>query len=253
MSDVLVGNVQVIAPLAESLDNVSNAEADGANRQPRLSRKRNQIVENSTTARMRAMLDGRYFVQSTATPGTGISAAIQTSFSATSGLITVKNTGSSQIILDYLKLLVVTAPASATSLQLAAFLDNVAVADRLSSGGTALPAPVNANSNSTTSGADVTTTFGALTLAAASASQRRIARACARSVIAVVNDEIYLDFGDDAFAGSDDMGGTIAKRCVVSMPPVAIDPNWEFLINAWLPANSVTALNTEVELGFYKR
>lgn len=196
--------------------------------------------------------EGSYFNAINPTPGTGIAQTIQTSFSGTNGVLTVRNgtAGAHQkrLFLDYVRLIPTVAPASATRSELLISLDD---STRYSSGGSSITALPNANMHSTdTSNAVVH--FGALTLSAETANVRRIARAQLRAAIPVVFEEYVIRFAQpEPVAGT--MAGTTALRSVIPVGPAMLGPGHSLQVHLWHPSNATTAASWEFELGWWER
>src|SRR5437879_4917507 len=79
---------------------------------------------------------GGYFVATNPTPATAIAFAVNASFDVTKNLFVFKNpnpAGGLRMYLDYIKLICTVAPASATQMAVAMFIDTVS---RYTSGGT---------------------------------------------------------------------------------------------------------------------
>lgn len=201
--------------------------------------------------------DGSYWKAVNATPGTAITANIQTSFSATKALMTIQNSGQAGgplLYLDYIRLIPVVAPASATSSQIVLALDNIT---RYSSGGTQITAFPNATPFLTGPVPSITMYVGALTAAAAGAGVKYVARACLFGAIEVVQSEFILLFRRPT-GESNVNGGTTAVRNVISVGPCVLAPSGgsgynTLVVHDWRPSNATTAPTYEFEVGGWLR
>lgn len=198
---------------------------------------------------------GKYFTATNATPGTGVNHVVSAAYSATVSAFTLRNggaVGAPQIYLDYIRLVVTQAPASATSAQFATFLDSTL----RGSAGTVLSgncASLNQETNqATTSVADLRYTP---TTAAAGANAYQHGRGAIRSVIPVVNDEFLFVFGAADAPGSVGIAGTTAIRTVIPCAPVILGAatNQTFLLHLWFPGNATTPAAFEFEVGWAER
>lgn len=199
-------------------------------------------------ARNAAAAEGSYFSCANATIDTEITghAAPAAGDEATKPLIYIYNGGSKIITPDYIWLKTDTPNASSSQTYFA-----VSVTQELSrdSGGTQLT-PQNARSdNPYSSGATV---YVGAVVTTPSAS-RRVATRQVRSVIAVVEDEYTLAFGQDQRVGAQTSEGTARASLIVSFPPVAIAPGGELLVAQIALSGASTAWDGEVELGFFER
>lgn len=199
--------------------------------------------------------EGTYQVATSPTPGTAIAFAVNASVSETAGnFIYLKNNESQgnsrakRIYLNYIRLLAGTVPAAAVAAHFFIKVDNK---DRYTSGGTTI-IPVNANIDSGT-GTVSQLYAGALTTTAPSPSARLLARGILRSAIPVANDEFVLSCGFVEAPGSIQLGGLVAQRMSVPIPPVVLGPQDNMCLQLWFPSNAVTAPQFEVEMGWFER
>lgn len=199
--------------------------------------------------------EGSYQISTSPTPGTGIAFVVNTGVSETAGnFLYLKNNESQgnirakRIYLHYLRLILTALPASGVSGHFFVKGDNK---DRYSSGGTQI-LPVNANLDAGT-GTVAQLFVGALTTIAPSPSARLLSRGVLRSVIPVLNDEwIFVSGGVDLPAGLS-LGGTVAQRMIVPVPPLVIGPQDNLCIQLWFPSNAVTPPSFEIEAGWWER
>lgn len=198
--------------------------------------------------------EGIYFSATNPTPGSAIAFAVNASSDFTKSFMLFKNTaasGGKRMYLDYVKVLPTTAPASATSMQFAIQVDTAGV-NRYTSGGTTVSGiNVNGDSDTTSVGQVIYATSAVITTAAAGPNVRLVSRGVARSVIPAVLDEIVIQFGGLADAGSS--SGTTAGRSAVTAPPIIVGPQEFAVLNVWFPSNAITALSYEFECGWWER
>jgi hypothetical protein len=192
--------------------------------------------------------EGRYFVATNPTPGTAIAQTIQASFLATNALCTIFNNnaaGGKRIYLDYIRLIVGTVGASATSCELAAVLDKI---NRFSSGGSAITPVCSGDGSNNNTGAVIN--FGAVTAAAASAA-RIVSRITVKPSIQIAKDTYVVKFGAPAGQGS-----TVPSAVGIigqDAPPIVIASQSSLVLHVWNPSNSVTAPTYEFEIGYFER
>lgn len=198
--------------------------------------------------------EGKYFVVSNPTPGTAVASAVSASFSATAPMFILRNsdvTGGLRLYLDYIKILPTVAPASGTSMQVAIQHDTT---NRYTSGGTGPTSGVNVNGDdgSASVGQLYYTSGGALlTAAAAGSSVRLVHRSTPRSTIPAVLDEIAIQFGGWADAGSS--SGTTAGRSSSSGAPLIVAPQGSISVFIWFPSNAITGVSFEFEVAWSER
>ncbi len=205
------------------------------------------------TEMIAAAQNGQYFVARNPTPGTALAFAVSASVSETAGnFLALKNNSSpgatteKKIILDFIRLICKTAPASGTAGYFYAALNSDTA--KYTSGGTELTA-VQTNMNE--SGASVAKVYaGALTTIAAAATARVVAGGVLRTAIPVVGDEWILKFGQDVASGYSLLGGTATERMIIPCPPVILGPQHTLTLQMWFPSNATTAAQFEVEAGW---
>ena len=227
------------------------SKAEGALGRFRTSRYGELLVARADHA-MALADEGSYFKAVNPTPATGIPMTIQTSFVATDGLVSLRNgasAGGKRLYLDYLRLIVSVAPAAAVRSELLIALDNIT---RYSSGGSAIT-PVNANMDSDVASGAVLH-FGALTLAAASANVRNIARAQLRGAAMVIYEEHLLKFGNvEPGNVSAAINSAQVQRQSLLLGPAVIGPGQVLLVHLWNPSNAVTPPSFEFEMGWAEK
>ena len=188
--------------------------------------------------------EGSYFVATNPTTGTGIATTTSVVDDGNSGatsaqtrpLMIVRNAnavGGNNIYPLAIKLLVTSAPTSATFWQMSIRLDDIA---RYTSGGsTIVPKKVNPLSEAT-SPAQIY--FGAITAAAASSNALLVANSMANPTIPVVKDTMIITFG---WPGADSNFGnivTVNTQKVISVPPIVIPPGYSMVLGMWGTSNA---------------
>jgi hypothetical protein len=157
--------------------------------------------------------------------------------------------GAKRIYLDYLDLIVVGTPTTATSAQMAVTIDNT---NRFSSGGTAIT-PVNSNMDSANA-TIAAMNFGAVVLTAASGSARTISRQILKTQATpcfAVGDSVVVNFGM-VQGSTGPSSGTVAQTFNIPIGPVVIGGGDSLNIHLWYPA--VTAAPTyEFDMGWWER
>ena len=189
--------------------------------------------------------EGSYFsgVISGYVPGTGFTAAAQTTFSDTSAIMIVRSNAASAgspvgVRLDTLKLICSNAGAGITAIRLVGVLDN-ASRYTASVGGTAIA--FNANSNiGPQQGSISQAAMGALAPASATAAKRIVGQCVLKGAAPVLNDEFVLRFSNAA-QPSGSIAGTTASTIVRHMEPVIIAPGWCFVLHAFFTGATTAA------------
>lgn len=202
--------------------------------------------------------EGSYYTAN-GTPGTGIAFVVNTGVSETAGnYIYFRNTDTSgngrskRLYLDYIRLLCTAAPAAATAMHFFFKLDKLTrIAAGGSVGGTTL-SPTNTNGDAAV-GSIGTINAGALTTLAPSSDARLLSRGIMRSVISVVNDEFVFKSGGIEGGSSVQLGGLVAQRHVIPVPPIVIGPGQNLALQIWCPGNAVTPPSFEVDAGWVER
>lgn len=223
-----------------------------------------QYVQSLVPTKQVLCDEGSYFVTTNPTPSTPIaygSGGTQTSFSDTVPFLQVINTGNPGdpaapvVFVDYLKLLQIggTAPASTTSVNVVARLDN---GFRASTAGTPTTnTPVNANMNLATPApvARVVTYSGAVaTIPALSAAGRQVGRALIKGGPTLLLDEYTIAHGmNDSPAGQGYL--TTVSAYTSRMPPIGIGPGQSLTYHLFMAAAATNPFSYEFELGHWER
>lgn len=207
--------------------------------------------------------EGGFWVSTNPTVGTGIAGTICTDDAATASSTHAQfapailiynsdvaaNPSSVSIYMKYIKLIVTTAPASATSWKYSLRMDNL---NRYSSGGSVIT-PVNPNPNST-KGSKALIYAGAIVPSALpSGNARLVANGTFDTAIPVVGDQYLMKFGNSEASMDQVNGGTTAKNMTYVVPPVVIPPGWCLALDMWGASNAVTPISFEFEMGHVER
>ena len=206
--------------------------------------------------------EGSYFIATSVTPGTAMPYNIQAAFSDTTPLLYIQNNDSKanpfgkRMYLDYLKLIVGVAPASATGVRLALKTDPVI--RTLGTNNTLSITPTSPNSDVATQSVcsvNAQNNGVASVLTASSTSARLVANASIGG-LPIVGDEIGLIFGSadpGPYAGLTAVEANTPGRRVSACPPVILGPNSALTMYAWFPGNAATGLSYEFEMGWWER
>jgi len=206
--------------------------------------------------------EGSYFIGTNSTPGTALAYALTTGFSDTTPFIYMYNQSrpadqaSKRIHLDYIKIIVTTAPASSTQAYFAIKLDTAlrslttdntttltAVSPNMDIG-VASQALLKAQNSATAS-----------VIAAASNTARVVARGCFGG-LPVVGDELVITSGSPdigSYSGLTAAQATCPGRKCSNCPPIVLGPGNSMEVHLWFPANATTALSYELEMGWWER
>jgi len=210
-----------------------------------------ELIEHPLTVGAYAnSMQGNYFKASNPTPNTGILASVQTTFSATNGLLLLEAASAGadrQVVVDYIRLIVVGPGTGTTRVDALVAIDNI---PRFSSGGS-LITNVNSNMDSGT-GYSSRLRFGALTLVAEGASVRRLSRFVLRDAIYQARQEFIITFGRDSLSyQSQTLVTATADRYLVDAGPIIIGTGDSFVLHVWKPAQA-TAEDFEFEIGWWE-
>ncbi len=140
-------------------------------------------------------------------------------------------------------------PTSATSWQMAMWLEPVGASAYTSGGSVITPVAMNQTIGGFQSRASIY--FGAITAAATTTGGIRIARRQINSAVPVTLDQWMFVFGMSR--GSDQVaGGAGAKNINIGLPPVGIPPGWALKVGMW-GASNAAAPSWEFELVYAER
>lgn len=205
-----------------------------------------QKVQNIWNRDQGIVDEGTYFVATNPTTGTGIATTTSVVDDGNSGatsaqtrpLMIIQNgyaagANNPNIYPLSLKILVTSAPTSATFWQMSLRLDST---QRYTSGGSTI-VPVNPNS-AVGANSRANIYFGAITAAAASAGARLVANAMVNPTIPVVKDTQIINFGNPNSDISIGNIVTVNKTNVINVPPIVIAPGYSLVIGAWGTSNA---------------
>ncbi len=224
-------------------------------------------VQNYYADQYPLALEGSYFIASTPTPNTAIAATTSLVNFASGGtkpyLLLMNNNigGGPNVELDYLKLIVVALPTTATNQQIAITLDTVAAKSPTTAGTVITPVNVNPLSTVTTNCA---VQAGAITTAADSAAARLVFQdftepGTAATPCAVLGDTFVAKFGSlDHPSGSGQLqpvaaGTPLASKIISAYgPPIVAPPGWAIVIKLF-GVGTAAAPSFLFELGYRER
>ena len=155
--------------------------------------------------------------------------------------------GGKRLFVDFIHLILNTAPASATSGRFAVKTDFGSIRG---SAGTLLTA----GNGSTGDAVDgVSEMRVGPTVAAASGNARSLCHGVTRSVIPVTLDEFFFVFGTVDKSMMTSLGGAVAQKIVLPCPPLILEPgnSHQAFVHLWHPANAATAPTYEVGAIWY--
>lgn len=184
----------------------------------------------------------KLFSALTPTPDTGVAQTVQASFSATNGLLCVRNASALKYRPRYLRLVNTVVGTSTTRSECLVAVDQGTA--RYASGGSQLTPKARDTTRETDSSALVY--FGGLTLNAESASVRRLARFQMRGAIMQQFEEWLIVFGRSGH-NYNVLGGGSVQRQVVDAEEVILGPSKDLLVHLWHVGNSGTPPQWEAE------
>lgn len=231
--------------------------ADGATAPDRVDTYGGYIVTNTIPTKHTLADEGSYFVASM-TAGSSQAIFNGTSFSATSGLIALKNNdqqgnpNSKRMYLDYVKLFGWSAvPTSATSVHMLVATDNI---NRAPSAGSTTMTINNVNMDDYTGSIAqayaVNLQSAQMTIPAAGPSVRQLTQCLLSSRIPVVQDSMECYFG--AVEGAGGSIGTTAGRVVTNGAPVVIGAQQWAIFHVWMPSAAAVG-SAELEVAWWER
>lgn len=225
--------------------------SDAAQKQVRSSSFGEPYVYNAMDSEFVQADGGELFSAINPTPSTGIAQTIQATFLSTNGILTFRNNAASVNKRMYPKLLRLINTVVGTSTTRSEGLISIDNITRYASGGSAITPLVNRNMDDLQVSEGILH-FGALTLAAESASIRRVSRFQLRGAIMVQFEEWVLRFG----SGDSDpqsLGGATALRTTVNVPAVGLGQGDSMAIHLWNTGNVTTAPSWEFEFAWVER
>lgn len=236
--------------------------SDTIEREMRLSRYGGQMVESVIPTKHVLSDEGSYFAVTNPTPGTAIAGALSASFSDTipwfllNNIDQPGNPNSKRVYIDYLKLIVTVAPATATTVNVAAKTDTLRA---ITTNNFTSFAPQNVNRDSAVG--SISTFLGqssatASAVAASTSGARLVQRSMIAGVIPIVNDVFVWKYGGEDMAAVQGLTAARASmpaRWVDHAAPVIIGPQQTLSVYLWFPGNATTALSYEFEAGWWER
>lgn len=229
----------------------------------RVGRYGDQRTENLIPTKHVLADEGSYYVATNPTPGTGVaygSGGTQTSFSDTVPFLIFQNTDTQtnstnkRLYLDYIKIIQFsgTAPASTTSVQLAAKIDSALRTNTAGSMTTITPVGANMDMPSSPIGRVLCPAGAVATIPAASNAARIVGREQIKGGPTLLLDQYNLSFGCvDVATG----GGYLTTVAAYNsrMSPVILGPQMSLVIHLWLPAGATNPFTFEFECGWWER
>lgn len=211
-------------------------------------------VQSTTPSSHRGQLaeEGSYYTVVNPIPDTTVACGIIAAYVVTTPLFHIANGSSSRnIILDYVKLRVTTAPASAVNAIYTVDVDNSPRLSTAPTGGSNRSVNnVNPASSQDFQGAVYAFTGGTVLTVMGGSNVRTIGHGAIAHSIPLVHDELLLTFGGPQAISSP---ATAVSRRVGSCPPVVIPPGCSASIHIYFVTNSVTGLSAEYEMGLWQR
>jgi len=206
--------------------------------------------------------EGSYFVATNATPGTAVLYPLTTGFTDTVPFLYVYNNDKptnpayKRVFLDYIKIVIIQAPANSTQSYFAIKLDTVARS--LGTNNTAAVTPVSPNmditpTSVTTLNIQSSATASAITAASASA---RVGARGAFGGLPIAGDELVVICGSadvGAYSGLTAAQAVCPGRKCSNSPPILLGPGQSATMHLWFPGNSTTALTYELEMAWWER
>lgn len=231
-------------------------------RGPRMGKYNEMYVINRLLKKYPHIDGGEYRVASMAPGATALQLGLSASFSATAAALLLQNSdvaGGKRCYLDYIRFLVTTPPTSATSLIAATVLDqinrtptNVALLASPATQTCYKPPVVDPNLDNGSPNIigvpyfPLSTSAGAPPVipAAGQGARTIVGNLPLRSQIAVISDEIYLDFGAiDGPAGALVTAAPAgASKVIAAHPGVVIGPGGWFILYIWGPSNATAGI-----------
>jgi hypothetical protein len=198
--------------------------------------------------------EGSYFLATNATPGTPIAATTNIqAYADTAGYVGnyfyFRNTdlaGGKRMYLDYIKLMVVAVPLSATSWQWGLVTDYGTA--RLTTGATAIT-PVSPNGDSGTP--SIIQMYAGANSTAVGISKRIVGRGTFRGVVPTTFDEYIIVCGSHE-GGAGFVSAAASGRVVDIAPPIILGPGQNLTLLMWGAANAA-APTFEFEVGWWER
>lgn len=198
--------------------------------------------------------EGSYYTVNNPTIDTTVAYGIITTYVATTPMFLIANTapvGGRSIFLDFIKLRVTVAPASATNWKYVVDVDS---SQRLSTaptgGANRTVNNVNPSLPNDFEGQVWAFTGGTVLTVMAGTSIRTVAHGAIAMSIPLALDELVIAFGQGDLASAP---ATAVSRRVAAAPPCVIPPGCSAAIHQFGTGNAVTGLSAEYSLGMWQR
>lgn len=200
--------------------------------------------------------EGSYYGATNPTIDTPVAYGVITAYVVTTPAFHIANVdpvGGRTIFLDFLKLRVTVAPASATNWKYVVDVDSSPRISTAPTGGAEITASVfnvNPGAPQDFPGRIWAFTGGTVLTVMAATNKRTVAHGAWANSIPVVLDEMILKFGQ----GETDSNAvaTVGRR-VASAPPVVIPPGCSASIHMYGTSNAITGMSAEYSLGMWAR
>ena len=198
--------------------------------------------------------EGSYYTCTNPTIDTTVAYGVLAAFATTTPMFLISNTdpvGGRSIFLDYIKLRVTIAPASATNWKYVVEMDNSIRTSTAPTGGVSRTI-LNTNPLVSNDFAGTVWAFtgGTVLTVMAAANARIIAHGALAQSIPIVLDELVLQFGRDDSAT---VSVTTVGRRLASAPPVVIPPGCSCAIHQYGLSNAITGMSAEYSIGMWQR
>jgi hypothetical protein len=200
--------------------------------------------------------EGSYYVVTNPTIDTTVAYGVITAYVVTTPAFHIANTapaGGRSIFLDFLKLRVTVAPASATNWKYVVDIDSSTRLSTAPTGGadrTDGVFNVNPLMPNDFEGVIYAFTGGTVLTVMGATNKRTVAHGAWAQSIPIVLDEMVLKFGQ---GDTDANAITTVGRRTASAPPVVIPPGCSASIHMYGTSNAITGMSAEYSLGLWQR
>lgn len=158
--------------------------------------------------------------------------------------------GGYNIYLRYIKMVMSVVAGSNTSLNYSILVDNLTV--KLTTTGTALGTPANANTGSS-SVSRMSGAAGVNVAAAQTTNGRRLGAGQVEAGLPVAFDEFLFCFGNQDMSTSMVGTQTLVKKIVVPCAPMILAPGWWLTLGLWGASQAASAATIAWEIGYIER
>jgi len=196
--------------------------------------------------------EGSYYTVVNPTPDTTVACGIIAAYVVTTPLFHIANGSANRnITLDYVKLRVTIAPASAVNAIYTIDVDNTLRLSTAPTGGSNRTVNnVNPARSQDFEGAVYAFTGGTVLTVMGGSNVRTIGHGAIAHSIPIAHDELLLTFGQPQSVSSP---ATAVSRRVGNAPPVVIPPGCSASIHIYFVSNAATGLSAEYEMGLWQR